>query len=418
MIDDDIKGLEQFGFKVSDTPEGLAEQTQEGNEQPPVEAQPEDTKNSSLTNDAENAQPEPQPEAQEATPEPQAEGSGKAPEAEQPAQTESFGEIVDLEGSSESGDSARSNDSPQENFLDSFNEKYETSFESEDAIREALNGNQSSDISEHAMQLDAFLKAYPDFTILDYVQTQLIDYSKISDSELVIQSLMEEGYSREAAADIFDDEYTKSQVDTDMMEESEIALAERKNRLIDHKLAKRANEYRDKMTTLREKYKAPEGGYKPATSETQQEQGLSDAEKDAWSSAMKDTLGQLETMTFEVADGKAFKFSAKDFVAQNSDKLSNMEDALGMFLKEDGETWDTQKFAEALVVQSALPQLVKSIYANAFGAGKASLANEGKNLNYNQQGKRPPITPDRQAAVQKTMQQLASLGGNDIMSIK
>lgn len=290
-------------------------------------------------------------------------------------ESDSFGEFVDERaGTAESSKSEKTPD-----FLTQFNEKFGTSYEDEGSIEQGL---KPPSVSEQALAIDKYLKE-TGHTLGDYFRTQVIDYTKFPDKEIVIQSMMNDGKSREDAVTLFEDEFSHVSIDEDTMDESEIANAKRRNKAVDTRIKYRADDFRNKMKAEKEKYSTSFEGYK-APSETQ-DAGMTDEEKNAWSSSMSESLKEIETMSLNVADGKSFKFSNADFLKENP-QLKNAEEALGMFLNEDDDSWNTTRFARAIALEANIDKIVSSVYRNAYGAGVEDTAKGGRNIDYNENG--------------------------------
>jgi hypothetical protein len=202
-----------------------------------------------------------------------------------------------------------------------------------------------------------------------------------------------------------------------MMSEKEIAAAKRKNSAIDARIRQKAGLYRTEMESLKEKYAAPLDGWKAPNSETQN--GIQKEESDKWSAEMQDTLKEIETLQIDLGNGKAFKFSAKDYIDTNSSKLLNIEKAFTEFYKEDGSGFDTKRFAKAAFLEKNFDRIAKSIFNHAYGQGAKSTVDAGKNLKYNVQGAKSGNTQPQKADWEKqAMETLKNVWGKNVMGVK
>lgn len=375
----DLDKLATLGVNVSSSPEGLeAQETNQQEEAPVVE----DKKENVITDDNGSSLTEEKQTASESNTQ-----QSQSNETDKQVESDGFGEIVDL--STNPTETVQNENAKKEsNYLDSLNEKFGTSFKSDDDLAEVIRKSNESQAAENK-QVEAF-KRFTEETgrgLWDFVQTQ-IDYTKMPDSELAIRSLMEsDGLNRENAEILFQDEFEKIEIDESMMTDSEIATAKRKNAAIDAKIARQANKYRKDMEAKKEKYKLPEDGW-VSPSERQKEEPMSKEEVEAFSNSMKESLSKLKEFKIEVDKDKAFKFSTAEFLDTNSDSLTNPETAFQKFLKDDGETWDTDKLSRAIMLDSYFDKIIKSVYRNAYGQGMKKPVEAGKNLNYNQDARR------------------------------
>ena len=148
------------------------------------------------------------------------------------------------------------------------------------------------------------------------------------------------------AAELFESEFVKKDIDEDVMDESEIAAAQKHNRLVDIRLKSAAVKAKESLQSQVEKYKAPE-----------QQSEESDFDAEGFTSSYNDFLqNEIEELEFDLGGGQTFSVKVDDDLKSTS--INTPKDFLDSFVDEQGQ-WDVEKWTTAMMAVQHIDKIIK-----------------------------------------------------------
>ena len=213
-------------------------------------------------------------------------------------------------------------------------------------------------------------------TVQDYLNTQTVDLSNVSDD-----ALMKE-YLRIDNPDLTDAElndYIATTYKTDKE-----AYSERETNAGKVQLMKDAKAARDYFNQVKEDYAMPMQEDDPA---------ISEAERGEWLGQMESEVDDLEGLSFEMNDqGEEFIYNLDDEARQEIKGYnSNLENFFDKYVDEGGN-WDFDALNTDMYILNNMDKIVRGVANQYRSKGTESVINEIKN---------PSFTQDKQEAPQR-----------------
>jgi hypothetical protein len=286
-----------------------------------------------------------QPQGEQETPEtPQ---SQQEPPAEQPAAQESVNES---EQPAEQPEAQADDSEPtysDENVLSYLNKQLGTEYKTLTELKREENTN--DDLNPIAKTFNEYAKE-TGRSLNDWIRLQNLS-SQISDAKDEDIVRLQYEYDNphldpKEAAELFESDFQKLEIDEDVMDEDEIAKAQKHNRLVDIKLKSASVKAKESLNSQVEKYKAP--------SEQKQESSF-DAEgfTESYNNYLQNDIEELE---FDLGDGQTFSVKVDDNLKQTS--ISTPEQFLESFVDEQGQ-WDLEKWSTAMMAVQHIDKILK-----------------------------------------------------------
>ena len=213
-------------------------------------------------------------------------------------------------------------------------------------------------------------------TVQDYLNTQTVDLTNVSDDAVMKEYLKLENPSL-TEAELND--YIAATYKTDKE-----AYSERETNAGKVQLMKDAKTARDYFNKVKEDYAMPTQANDPAVSE---------AERGEWLSQMEGTVDDLEGLSFSMNDkGDEFIYNLDDDARQEIKGYnSNLENFFDKYVNESGD-WDFDALNTDMYILNNIDKIVRGVANQYRSKGTESVINEIKN---------PSFTQDKQGAPQK-----------------
>jgi hypothetical protein len=213
-------------------------------------------------------------------------------------------------------------------------------------------------------------------TVQDYLNTQTVDLTNVSDD-----ALMKE-YLRIDNPNLTDAELNDYMATTYKTDKE--AYSERETNAGKVQLMKDAKAARDYFNQVKEDYAMPIKADDPAVSE---------AERGEWLSQMEGTVDDLEGLSFSMNDkGDEFIYNLDDDARQEIKGYnSNLENFFDKYVNESGD-WDFDALNTDMYILNNIDKIVRGVANQYRSKGTESVINEIKN---------PSFTQDKQEAPTK-----------------
>ena len=324
------------------------------------------------------------------------------------AETE-FGEFVDTNAPPTEGEVKE--EVVTKDYISEFNEKYDTGYES---MEDIFNATQKEDLTQAGSSLDRFLKSNPTSNLMDWFNIIAVDHEQLSPEQLIVQDHISKGRTQEDALFLYNQKFKQEKADEDLMDDSEISNINNSNRLKKIEEAEVADKLRSNRLTMKQEYSASMDSYKP-TSEKQKADEISKEMSTAWKQETDESMKSLETMEVALGDGKAFKFSNKEFFESQKDSIGSLDKALDFIKKDDG-SWDATKVNRLRALDHNFEKVSKALFNQGRGTGQKETIGRGKNTNYDTtKTKEAGASSDKNLEAIEGLRQ--QLGGNGLRMI-
>jgi len=314
----------------------------------------------------------------------------QAVESEQPI-TEERSDIIDLtgEGSSLNTEETSFDDNqtsqPQEGeelsddqvVLQYLSEKLGRDIDSFDDFNSTGETTESNDFASEQLQVINDYVKNTGRTVQDYLNTQTVDLSNVSDDAVIKEYLQLENPTL-TEAELSD--YIAATYKTDAEEYSS-----RDTNAGKVQLTKDARAARDYFNQIKEDYAMPtEAGVDP---------GVSEADRGEWLSQMEGEVNDLEGLSFSMNDqGEEFTYNLDDEARQEIKSYnSDLENFFDKYVSESGD-WNFDALNTDMYILNNIDKIVRGVANQYRSKGTENVINEIKN---------PSFAQDRQAAPQK-----------------
>ena len=314
----------------------------------------------------------------------------QAVESEQPV-TQEQSNVIDLTGESSLNTEETTNveeqpqtSQPQEGeeisddevVLQYLSEKLGRDISSFDDLNTTGEQTESNDFASEQLQVINEYVKNTGRTVQDYLNTQTVDLTNVSDDALMKEYLKIDNPN---LTDAELNDYMATTYKTDKE-----AYSERETNAGKVQLMKDAKAARDYFNKIKEDYAMPTQANDPAVSE---------AERGEWLSQMEGTVDDLEGLSFSMNDkGDEFIYNLDDDARQEIKGYnSNLENFFDKYVNESGD-WDFDALNTDMYILNNIDKIVRGVANQYRSKGTESVINEIKN---------PSFTQDKQGAPQK-----------------
>ena len=214
-------------------------------------------------------------------------------------------------------------------------------------------------------------------SVQDYLNTQTVDLSNVSDDAVIKEYLQLENPTL-TEAELSDYIAATYKTDTD-------EYSSRDTNAGKVQLTKDARTARDYFNQIKEDYAMPtEAGVDP---------GVSEADRGEWLSQMEGEVNDLEGLSFSMNDqGEEFTYNLDDEARQEiMDYNSDLENFFDKYVSESGD-WNFDALNTDMYIMNNIDKIVRGVANQYRSKGTENVINEIKN---------PSFAQDKQAAPQK-----------------
>jgi hypothetical protein len=198
----------------------------------------------------------------------------------------------------------------------------------------------------------------------DWFRYQQLDASEMDDLTAVKLQMISDyqNLSQEELDTLLSSKY---KLDPNLHTEDEVKLSQLQ-------LKMDAQSAREKISNLRESYKAPV--------KTEAEVESTSPIDDQWISNMKKDLDALEGVEFELGDGKSFTFGlTSEYKGQLAEKNTRLDEYFDPYVNKDG-SWDYDKLNIHRAVIDNIETIVQSVYKQGMSDGQRGIVNKAANV--------------------------------------
>ena len=252
-------------------------------------------------------------------------------------------------------------------FLKFVNEQFKQEFDSIDSFSDALSTKKTSFANEQIEKMNNFVSE-TGRSIADYIRTQAVDYSKMSNEDVMRLTLKQENpeLSMDEVNVLIDSKY---KLGKDKYSDGEKTLGK-------IELKKDVAKARKSLMEMQEKYRMPvESNDNSAEQET--------ARKD-WVNNMSSEVSEVESITFDINDsGEQFTFAlTDDHRSDLVDANSNLNDFFNQYVDEEGG-WDFDKLNTDMFVLRNFQDIIRSVANQYRSKGTEQVVRDIKNPSFN-----------------------------------
>ena len=300
---------------------------------------------------------------------------------------------------SSSEDEIRDNlDKTRKEFLRFVNDQFETSFDSMDSLKTTLRGQKTSFANDQIEKMNTFVNE-TGRTIADYIRTQAIDYSKMSNEDVMRLSMKQNN-----------PELTMDEVNVLM--ESKYKLSKDKNSEADQTLGKiemkkDVSKARKELIDIQNKYKMPI-----------EEKGMSAEQEESiraeWVENMSKEVDDVESITFDINDnGEQFTFELNE--GHRNDLMESNSNLNGYFDRyvDDEGGWDFDKLNMDMIILNNFQDIVRSVANQYRSKGTEQVVRDIKNPSFNNEARQ---ATGNEKSVQQTIEDII-FGENEGLTI-
>ena len=311
--------------------------------------------------------------------EPQTESTteSKTSETEEPSQEEpkESQDNIDRSLNNESSDQPTQGDTQAEviernknEFLRFVNEQFNQKFDSTESFNDALSTKKTSFANEQIEKMNNFVSE-TGRSIADYIRTQAVDYSKMSNEDIMRLSFKQENpeLSMDEVNVLIDSKY---KIDKDKYSDSEKTLGK-------IELKKDVAKARKNLIDMQEKYRTP-------VQNSNQDSPEQEAARESWVSDMSSEVDEVESITFDINDsGEEFTFALSDDHRKDLvDANSNLSDFFNQYINEDGN-WDFDRLNTDMFVLRNFQDIIRSVANQYRSKGTEQVVRDIKNPSFN-----------------------------------
>ena len=312
----------------------------------------------------------------------------QAVESEQPI-VEERSDIIDLTGESSLNNGETNVDENQtsqqedgagisdEQIFQHLSEKLGREFTSYDDFDATSETTENNDFASEQLQVINDYVRDTGRSVQDYLNTQTVDLSNVSDDAVIKEYLQLENPTL-TEAELSDYIAATYKTDTD-------EYSSRDTNAGKVQLTKDARTARDYFNQIKEDYAMPtEAGVDP---------GVSEAERGEWLSQMEGEVNDLEGLSFSMNDqGEEFTYNLDDEARQEIKSYnSDLENFFDKYVSESGD-WNFDALNTDMYIMNNIDKIVRGVANQYRSKGTENVINEIKN---------PSFAQDRQAAPQK-----------------
>jgi len=251
-------------------------------------------------------------------------------------------------------------------FLKFVNDQFKQEFDSIDSFSNALSTEKTSFANEQLEKMNNFVSE-TGRSIVDYIKTQAVDYSKMSNEDVMRLTLKQENpeLSMDEVNVLIDSKY---KLGKDKYGDAEKTLGK-------IELKKDVANARKSLMEMQEKYRMPvQNNDDSAERET--------AQKD-WVNNMSSEVDEVESITFDINDsGEQFTFSLTDGHREGLvDANSNLNNFFDKYV-ENGN-WNFDKLNTDMFVLNNFQDIIRSVANQYRSKGTEQVVKDIKNPSFN-----------------------------------
>ena len=303
--------------------------------------------------------------------------------------TEERSDIIDLTGESSLNNGETNFDEDQtyqqeegeeisddQVVLNYLSEKLGRDIESFDDFDNTSGETESNDFASEQLQVINDYVRDTGRSVQDYLNTQTVDLSNVSDDAVIKEYLQLENPTL-TEAELSDYIAATYKTDTD-------EYSSRDTNAGKVQLTKDARTARDYFNQIKEDYAMPTEAGDP---------GVSDADRGEWLSTMENEVNDLEGLSFSMNDqGEEFTYNLDDEARQEIKGYnSDLENFFDKYVNESGD-WNFDALNTDMYIMNNIDKIVRGVANQYRSKGTENVINEIKN---------PSFAQDRQAAPQK-----------------
>lgn len=255
----------------------------------------------------------------------------------------------------------------KQEFLKFVNDQFKQNFDSIDSFNNALSTEKTSFANEQIEKMNNFVSE-TGRSVVDYIRTQAVDYSKMSNEDVMRLSLKQENpeLSMDEVNVLIESKY---KLGKDKYGDAEKTLGK-------IELKKDVTNARKNLMEMQEKYRMPvERNDNSAEQET--------VRKD-WINNMSSEVDEVESITFDINDsGEQFTFSLTDDHRKGLvDANSNLNSFFNQYIGDNGD-WNFDKLNTDMFVLSNFQDIIRSVANQYRSKGTEQVVKDIKNPSFN-----------------------------------
>ena len=264
-------------------------------------------------------------------------------------------------------DAEEVNEKNKKEFLRFINEQFKQEFDSIDSFSKALSSKKTSFANEQIEKMNNFISE-TGRSMADYIRTQAVDYSKMSNEDVMRLTLKQENpeLTLDEVNVLIDSKY---KLGKDKYSEAEKTLGK-------IELKKDVANARKNLIEMQEKYRMP-----VENNDNSPEQESAQKE---WVNSMQSEVNEVESITFDINDsGEQFTFSLTDEHRKDlMDANSNLNSFFDQYIGEDGN-WNFDKLNTDMFVLSNFQDIIRSVANQYRSKGTEQVVRDIKNPSFN-----------------------------------
>tara|TARA_R100001440_G_scaffold15438_3_gene26230 strand:- start:9229 stop:10365 length:1137 start_codon:yes stop_codon:yes gene_type:complete len=296
--------------------------------------------------------------------------------SEQPVESQDTNDrSLHSESNDQSQQSEVSEESPEEaqgRFLNFINDQFGTEFEDVSSFRDALTRKKSEFANEQLEKMNQFVSE-TGRTIADYIRTQTVDYSKMSNEDVMRIHMAQNN-----------PELSRDEIN--VLIESKYKLDKGKNSEADQtlgkiELKKDVSQARKDLMDMQEKYRMPVENNEASSEE-------SESVRKEWVETMSNEVDEVESITFEMNEnGEEFTFQLSDEHRQGLvDSNSDLNNYFDRYIDEDGN-WDFDRLNTEMLVLNNFQDIIRSVANQYRSKGTEQVVKDIKNPSFDNTNK-------------------------------
>ena len=255
----------------------------------------------------------------------------------------------------------------KQEFLKFINEQFKQNFDSIDSFNNALSTKKTSFANEQIEKMNNFVSE-TGRSIADYIRTQAVDYSKMSNEDIMRLSFKQENpeLSMDEVNVLIESKY---KLGKDKHSDAEKTLGK-------IELKKDVANARKNLIEMQEKYRMPV--------ESNEDSPEQEAARESWVSDMSSEVDEVESITFDINDsGEEFTFALSDDHRKDLvDANSNLSDFFNQYINEDGN-WDFDRLNTDMFVLRNFQDIIRSVANQYRSKGTEQVVRDIKNPSFN-----------------------------------
>ena len=256
----------------------------------------------------------------------------------------------------------------KQEFLKFINEQFKQNFDSIDSFNNALSTKKTSFANEQIEKMNNFVSE-TGRSIADYIRTQAVDYSKMSNEDVMRLTLKQENpeLSMDEVNVLIESKY---KLGKDKHSDAEKTLGK-------IELKKDVANARKNLIEMQEKYRMPVENKKDNSAEQE-------AVRQDWVKNMSSQVDEVESITFDINDsGEKFTFSLTDDHRKGLvDANSNLNSFFNQYISKDGN-WNFDKLNTDMFVLNNFQDIIRSVANQYRSKGTEQVVRDIKNPSFN-----------------------------------